>query len=70
MINVTLSNMQLNKLKPASNNATDVTLRWSLNMIGIFLHNLLLIDKQVSTLCMAFVNKSSVKIKFKYPVIP
>ena len=68
MINVTLSNMQLNKLKPASNNATD--LRWSLNMIGIFLHNLLLIDKQVSTLCMAFVNKSSVKMKFKYPVIP
>ena len=51
--NVKLSNSQLNKLKSAIKDETEVVLRLSLNMIGNnenFPHKLLLTDRQVSSL--------------------
>ena len=62
-VNITLSDSQLKKLKLAAKNATGITLRISLNMIGIdetnFLHKLLLTDKQVSNICKSFENNSA-----------
>ena len=55
-LNVKLSNSQLNKLKYAIKNETDVILRLSSNMIGnsddetSFTHKLLLTNKQVANL--------------------
>ena len=55
-LNVKLSNSQLNKLKSAIKNETDVILRLLLNMIGNsdneanFPHKLLLINRQVVNL--------------------
>ena len=52
--NVKLSNLQLNKLKSAAKNDTDVVLRLSSNMIGSsdyetnFPHKLLLTNRQVT----------------------
>ena len=69
-VNVKLSNSQLNKLKSAIKNETDVVIRLSPNMIGDsndevnFAHELLLTDRQVSTIRKAFSNNSSVDIKF------
>ena len=68
-LNVKLSNLQLNKLKPAVKNETEVVLRLSSNTIGIsddeanFSHKLLLTKRQVANLCKAFANNSSVSIK-------
>ena len=67
-LNVQLSNSQLNKLKSAIKNETEVVLRWSPNMIGdsndeaIFLHELLLTDRQVSSIRKASSNNSSANI--------
>ena len=67
--NVKLSNSQLNKLKSAINNETDVILRLSSNMIGNsddqtnFPHKLLLTNRQVANLHKAFVNYASTDIK-------
>ena len=64
-INTKLSNSQLNKLKSAIQNETDVILRLSPNMIGDsndktnFPHELLLTDRQVSSICKAFSNNST-----------
>ena len=69
-LNVKLSNSQLNKLKSAIKNETEVVIRLSPNMIGDsndetnFPHELLLTDRQVSSICKAFSNNSSVDIKF------
>ena len=69
-INAKLSNSQLNKLKSAIKNETEVLLRLSPNMIGDsndktnFLHELLLTDRQVSSIRKAFSNNSSADIKF------
>ena len=69
-INIKLSTSQLNKLKSAIKNETDVVIRLSPNMIGDsndevnFAHELLLTDRQVSTIRKAFSNNSSVDIKF------
>ena len=69
-LNIKLSNSQLNKLKSPINNETEVTLDLSSNLIGNcndetnFLHKLLLTDTQVSKICKAFANSSSVNIKF------
>ena len=69
-LNVNLSNSQLNKLKSAIKNETDVVIRLSPNMIGDsndetnFSHKLLLTDRQVSSIRKAFSNNSSVDIKF------
>ena len=69
-LNVKLSNLQLNKLKLAIKNESEVVLRLSSNMIGnsndktIFPHKLLLTNRQVTNLCKAFANHSSTDIKF------
>ena len=53
-LNVKLSNPQLNKLKSAIKNKTEVVLRLSSNMIGddktTFPHKLLLTNRQVANL--------------------
>ena len=65
-LNVKLSNSQLNKLKSAIKNETEVVLRLS-NMIGDnetnFPHKLLLTNRQVANLHKAFADKSSTDIK-------
>ena len=69
-VNVKLSTSQLNKLKSAIKNENDVVIRLSPNMIGDsndqtnFPHELLLTDRQVSSICKAFSNNSSVDVKF------
>ena len=55
-VNLKLSSPQLNKLKAAIKNETDVVIRLSPNMMGDsndeanFLHELLLTDRQVSSI--------------------
>ena len=67
-LNVKLSNSQLNKLKSAINNETEVILRLSSNMIGDneinFPLKLLLTSRQVTNLRIAFANHLSTDIKF------
>ena len=69
-VNVKLSTSQLNKLKSAIKNENDVVIRLSPNMIGDsndktnFPHELLLTNRQVSSIRKAFANNSSVDIKF------
>ena len=71
MLNVNLSNPQLNKLKSATENGTEVTLNLSSNLIGNsndetnFPHKLLLTNTQVSNVRKAFANGSSANIKFQ-----
>ena len=68
-LNVKLSNSQLNKLKSAIKNESEVVLRLSSNMIGDsndktnFPHELFLTNRQVANICKAFANKSSRDIK-------
>ena len=66
-LNVKLSNAQLNKLKSAIKNETEVVSRLSSNMIGDnetnFPHKLLLTNRQVSNLRKAFTDNSSTDIK-------
>ena len=66
-LNVKLSNSQLNKLKSAIKNESEVVLRLSSNMIGDdetdFPHKLLLTKRQVSSLCNVFANHLSTDIK-------
>ena len=66
-LNVKLSNSQLNKLKPAIKNETEVVLRLPSNMIGDnganFPHKLLLTSGKVSILRQAFANYLSTDIK-------
>ena len=66
-LNVKLSNSELNKLKSAIKNETEVVLRLSSNMIGYnennFPHKLLLTNTQVSNLRKTFANNSSADIK-------
>ena len=66
-VNVKLSNSQLNKLKTTIKNETDVVIRLSPNMIrdsNDKTNELLLTNRQVSSICKAFSNNSSVDIKF------
>ena len=66
---VKLSNSQVNKLKSAIKNQTDVVLRLSSNMIGnsddetTFPKKLLLTNRQVVNLCKAFAKHTSTDIK-------
>ena len=66
-LNVKLSNSQINKLKSAIKDKTEVFLRLSSNMIGDnetnFPHKLLLYNKQVANLCKALANNLSSNIK-------
>ena len=69
-VNVKLSTFQLNKLKSAIKNESDVVIRLSPSMIGDsndktnFPHELLLTNRHVSSIRKAFANNSSVAIKF------
>ena len=69
-LNVKLSNSQLNKLKSAMKNETEVVLRLLPNMIGDsndetnFPHKLLIADRQVSNIRKSFADNSSTDIKF------
>ena len=69
-VNVKLSNSQLNKLKSAIKNESDVVLRISLSMVGNsndntnFPHKLLLTDRQVVNIRKAFPNNLSRDVKF------
>ena len=66
---IKLSNSQLDKLKSAIKNETDVVLRLSSNMIGNsvgeinFPHKLLLTNRHVANLCKAFAYYLSTDIK-------
>ena len=66
-LNIKLSNSQINKLKSAIKDKTEVFLRLSSNMIGDnetnFPHKLLLYNKQVANLCKALANNLSSNIK-------
>ena len=68
--NVKLSNSQLNKLKAAIKNGTDVILRLSSDMVGNshdeanFPHKLLLTIRQILSLRKEFNNHTSADIKF------
>ena len=61
-LNVKLSNSELNKLKSAIKNESEVVLRLSSNMVGDdetnFPHKLLLFNRQVSNLRIVFASKS------------
>ena len=67
-LNVKQSNSQLNKLKSAIKNETDVVLRVSSNMIvdsddnTNFPHELLLTNRQVANLCKGFSKNTSTDI--------
>ena len=65
-LNVKLSNSQLNKLKSAIKNGTEVVLRLSSNIIGDnetnFPHKLLLTNRQVADLRKSFESISSTGI--------
>ena len=73
-LNVKLSNLQLNKLKSAIKNETEVVLRLSSNMIDDnetkFPHKLLLTNRQVANLCKAFANYLSTDIKLSKTQLP
>ena len=66
-LNVKLSNSQLNKLKSAIKNETEVVLRLSSNIIDDnetnFPHKLLLTYRQVASLRKSFASHSSADIK-------
>ena len=69
-LNVKLSDSQLNKLKSAIKNETNVTLRISSNMVSNsndntnFPHKLFLTDRQVANIRNSFANNLSTDIKF------
>ena len=62
-----LSNPQLNKLKSAIKNESEVVLRLTSNMIGNnetnFAHELLLTERKVANIRKSFANNSSIDIK-------
>ena len=68
-LSVKPSNSQLNKLKPAKKNKTEVVLKSSSDMVGNsddetnFPHELSLTNRQVLNLRIAFANNSPVNIK-------
>ena len=58
-----MSNSKIKKIKSGIKNDTEVTLELSSNIVGIFLHKLLLTNTKVSRLHKAFTNNSSANIK-------
>ena len=68
-LNVKLSNLQLNQLKPGTKIGTEVTSKTSSNVVGDsndknnFPRKLLLTNTQVSKLCKASANNSSANMK-------
>ena len=69
-LNVKLTNLQLNKLKSAIKNESELVLRLSPNMIGDsndesnFPHKLLLTKRKVLNIRKAFTNNTSADMKF------
>ena len=70
ILNVKLSNSQLNKLKSSIKNETDVVLRILPNMVSNsnddntnFAHELLLTNRQVANIRKAFAKNTSIDIK-------
>ena len=69
ILNVRLLNSQLNKLKSAIKNETEIILRLSSNMIGNsnnetnFPHELLLTNREIASFCKTFENNSSADTK-------
>ena len=69
-LNVNLSKSQLNKLKSAIKNETDIVFRISSGVVGNsndntnFLHKLLFTDRQVANIRKAFANNFSTDAKF------
>ena len=69
--NVKVSSSQLNKLKSAIKNKTDVILRLPSNMIGNlddevnFPHELLITNRQVANLRKAFANHTSTVLNYQ-----
>ena len=67
-----MSNLQLNKLKSAIKNGTEVTLKLSPNVVGgsndknNFRHKFLLPNTQVSRLLKDFANKIQLNIKLNW----
>ena len=67
-LNVKLSNSQLNKLKSAIKNETDVVLRLSSNIIGgsdgetNFPHKLFLNNRKIPNICKTFAKQTSTDI--------
>ena len=70
-LNVKLSNSELNKLKSAIKNETELVLRLSSNMIGNnetnFPHELLLTNRQVSNLRKAVANNHQLILSHQKP---
>ena len=70
-LNTKLSNSQLNKLKSAIKNETDAVIRLSPNMIDNsndetnFPHELLVTDRQDSSICKAFSNNYRLILNFQ-----
>ena len=70
-VNVKLSTSQLNTLKSAIKNENDVLIRLSLNMIGDpndktnFPHELLLTNRQISSIHKALANNSLLTLNFQ-----
>ena len=58
-----MSNSKIKKIKSGIKNDTEVTLELSSNIVGIFLHKLLLTNTKVSRLHKAFTNNSLANIK-------
>ena len=69
ILNVKMSNSQINKFQSGLKNGTEVTSNLSKNVVGDsndennFLHKLLLTNTQISRLCNVFSNNSSANIK-------
>ena len=75
-LNVTLSNLELNELKFGIKSGTEVTLKFSSNVVGDFNddtnfpHKLFLTDTQVSWLRKPFTNGSWANIKLSKTYLP
>ena len=73
-LNVKLSNSQVNKLKSAIKNRSELVLRLSSNIIGDdetnFPHKLLLTNRQIANLRKGFANYLSTDIKLSKTQLP
>ena len=75
-LNVTLSNLELNELKFGIKSGTEVTLKFSSNVVGDFNddtnfpHKFILTDTQVSWLRKPFTNSSWANIKLSKTYLP
>ena len=64
-LNVTLPNTKIKKIKSGIKNGTEVALKLSSNVVGIFLHKLLLTNTKFSRLHKAFKNNIKLSANIK-----